>query len=335
MQTVNRETLLNQLESVQSGLSARELVEQSSCYVFKDGIVMTYNDEIACHQKCSLKLTGAVQAAQFKDLLHKLKEDNIQVEAKATELMIKGKGRRAGIRMEADVLLPIDSVERPEKWKDLNEDFLEAVKLVQSCASSDDSEFALICIHIHPEWVEACDNFQITRVPMKTGVKASTLVKRDALKHVVALDMTEFCETESWMHFRNPSGLVLSCRRYVEDYPNLGPLLDVKGTKATLPRGLGDAADKASVFSADTSDDNQVRIELRPGKLRIRGQGASGWYQEQKKINYKGPALAFLIAPELLIEITKKHNDCLISSTALMVDSGRFQYVSCLGAIEE
>jgi hypothetical protein len=64
MSQVNREVLLQQLESVQAGLSSREIIEQSSCFVFKDGNVVTFNDEVSCSRPCELgSFTGAVQAA--------------------------------------------------------------------------------------------------------------------------------------------------------------------------------------------------------------------------------------------------------------------------------
>ena len=60
--TINRELFLEQLESVQPGLSTREIIEQSSCYVFRGGEVITFNDEIACSQKCDIGIEGAVRS---------------------------------------------------------------------------------------------------------------------------------------------------------------------------------------------------------------------------------------------------------------------------------
>jgi hypothetical protein len=75
MQTVNREQFIKELESVQAGLSVRAATEQSNCFVFSDGVVRTFNDEIACEQKTSLKITGAVIADPLISLLRKLPEE--------------------------------------------------------------------------------------------------------------------------------------------------------------------------------------------------------------------------------------------------------------------
>jgi DNA polymerase III sliding clamp (beta) subunit (PCNA family) len=335
MQSINREELLFQLESVQGGLSKREIIEQSACFVFKDGEVMTFNDEVACSCKCSLPIVGAVQADPLLAILRKLPEDEITIEETDGELVIVGKRRRAGIRRENEVLLPVSGVEKPGKWRSLPADFQEAISMVQHCTGSDESQFVLTCVHIHPEYIEACDKYQITRATLATGVKTATLVRGSSLKHITSLGMTQVSETGSWIHFRNPSGLVLSCRRYQEEYPNLNSFIDFKGHPITLPKGLGDAADKAKVFTTEGTDESQVLVQLRPGKIRIRGEGAAGYYQEVKKLAYDGPNLEFMVAPELLIEITKKHNDAEIDSGRLKVDGGKWIYVTALGAVAE
>lgn len=330
--TIQREELLEKLESVQPGLSTREIIEQSSCFVFQDGHVMTYNDEIACSQVCDIGVTGAVRSAALLAILRKLQEDELEISQEANELKLVGKRRECGIACEAEVHLPINSVEKPTKWKDLPADFLEAVELCQHCASHDESQFVLTCIHITPEYVEACDNAQLTRVRFATGFKSSILIRRDSLKHIPTLGMSQFSETETWIHFRNSSGLVLSCRRFVEDFHDLSGLIAFKGEPLVIPKGLGDAADKASVFSSENAEDSQVLVELRPEKVRITGQGASGWYKEVRKLSYSGPSLSFMIAPALLIDITKKYNEATITDGRLKVEGPdkKWVYVSCL-----
>lgn len=339
MQKVNRETLLRQLDSVQPGISSREILEQSSCFIFTKGLVMTFNDEIACSHKCDLKLDGAVQADPLLAILRKLPEDEVDIELTDGYLIIKGVRRTAEIRHEAEVLLRVDKVEQPDKWFDLPPEFLEGVKMVQHCAGSDQSKFELTCVHLHADYLEACDNFQATRVKMRTGLKGRALVRRDSIKHIVGLGMTQCSETKTWLHFRNKDGLVLSCRRFENEYHPIDKLLDFKGEKIKLPKGLATAVDLAQVFSAQNAEENCVTVELRPGtphgKLRLTGEGASGRYREYKDLEYNGPAMQFLIAPQLLVDITDKHTEAEITEGRLRVDGGKWVYMTCLTAPAE
>jgi hypothetical protein len=285
---INRKELLTALESVTPGLSSKEIIEQSASFVFHDGRAITFNDEVAASVACDLGIEGAVTAEPLLALLRKLEEDELEVEAKEGQFTVKGNRRRAGIRMEAQVTLPIDVIEKPGKWTKLPEKFVEAVGIVGQCASHDDSQFILTCVHLHPEWVEACDNLQVCRYPVKTGFSKPLLVRRSALKSVADAGVVEFSECENWIHFRNVGKVVLSCRRYAEQYPDLGKLLMVKGTKTGLPKDLGDAVDKAVIFSARTDNENQVTVELRPGKVKVVGEGTEGWYREVKDVDYQG-----------------------------------------------
>lgn len=335
---IDREEFLRQLESVLPGLSTREIIEQSSCFIFKDKKVMTYNDEIACSQKSCLPIEGAVQALPLVSILRKLQEKHLEITSGNEELLISGKRKRIGIRMEAEILLPVESIEIPEEWKELPDDFADAISIVQQCAGKDDSQFMTTCIHLHPKYVEATDRYQAARYKMRMGIEEPTLVRKDSLKHIISLDMTEFSETKTWIHFRNPSGLILSCRCFItesEDYPNLSSILKVEGIPTILPKGLKEAAEKAEVFSVENVEDNQVTINLQKGKLRITGRGPSGWFSEITRIKYDGRNLSFTISPSLLIELVQHYSKCEIAQERLKVDVGKFQYVTVLGAVEK
>ncbi len=333
---VEREKLLQELESVQPGLSQKEIVEQSSCFIFQDGKVMTFNDEIFCKRPTCTKLTGAVSAAPLIALLQKLPNDEIELEARESSLLIKANNRRASIRMEKEILLPVATVDIPKGWKPIQEDFAEAVDMASQCASEDASNFAICCIHITPKYLEATDNFQLTRYKLPTGVLENVLVKQSSIKHIVQLGMSEFCETESWMHFRNKqSGLIFSCRRWIEEFPDMGEFLKVQGDPLIMPKGISDCVDKAEIFSAADPDKNEVQVEIGPGKMQLKGHGPDGWYKEAKKLQYSGKKLVFYIGPKLLVQVSNKANECIISNDRLKIDGGKFSYVVSLGTPDE
>ena len=68
-----REKLLKEVEAVLPGISQKELIEQSSCIIFKDGKIYTYNDEISCRYYTHLKINGAVSAMPLINILRKMK----------------------------------------------------------------------------------------------------------------------------------------------------------------------------------------------------------------------------------------------------------------------
>ncbi len=327
--SIDRQELLRRLEAVSHGLSPKDIIEQSASFIFRDGEVLTFNDEVCCRSSSGLpeSFLGAVPHDPLLNTLRKLKEDSLSVETVEGGLELVGKGRRAHVRMEAEVLLPVDKVGIPDSWTALPKDFLEALSIVQSCAGKDESRFERVCVHIHPKWLEASDNTQMARYNLKTGFQESVLIRRDAVRPLTQLGVTEFSDTEAWVHFRSQD-LTYSIRRHLADYPNLTRVLEVEGDTVKLPKGLVDAAELAAVF---VEKDDLVTVELKQGRVKVKGEGPRGWYSESKKSTYQGDPIVFRIAPSLLAEIVKRHDECIIREGRLKVDGGKWAYVTSLG----
>ena len=96
---VNRENLLKELESVIPGLSPKEVIEQSSCFVFQDNVITTFNDEIACSIGTALDIKGAVPAKLLLEVLRKVTDEEVEIKQKKGELSIFGKKIKCKIRM--------------------------------------------------------------------------------------------------------------------------------------------------------------------------------------------------------------------------------------------
>lgn len=336
---VNREKLLHTLESVSPGLTTKEFLEQSSCFVFSGGRVHTFNNEIACSAPSLLSdFRGAVTAKPLLELLSRLQDNELDIEPvkedgadKPSKLGIRvGTDKRSFIRMEADVLLPIDAIEKPVEWKSLDKEFCEAVKIVHGCASTEENQFALTCVHISPDFLEACDRYQVARYPVKTPISEDILVRATSVSEISPFGMTEISETPSWLHFRNAAGLVVSCRRFKDSYRDMSAFVSDRedAIKVKLPGGLEEIISKTEIFSGESAVQKNVRVTLRDGKIKIKGEGASGSYEERKSVEYSGPPLDFYMNPKLLVSIGKKSLDCLLVKGRLVIDTLKYFYCS-------
>jgi hypothetical protein len=108
-------------------------------------------------------------------------------------LVFKGKGKQLEVRMEADVLLPVEQIEVPKKWVKLGPEFSEALLMVQECAIEEDKQkFMATCVNIAPGWMEATDNrTQMMRYTLETGIKKASLVKKSGAKDVAGMGPTK------------------------------------------------------------------------------------------------------------------------------------------------
>jgi DNA polymerase III sliding clamp (beta) subunit (PCNA family) len=340
---IDREKFLHCLESVLPGVSKSDTVQQSSSFCLRNGEVFTFDEETACRSSSPLskEFQGAVPADKLLNGLRKLPDEELEVFIKESHLVFKTKGgkREFAVRMEEQILLPIDEVEVPKTWTPLHKDFAEAVGVVHRSAGHDASDFGLTCVHIHPEWVEAADGYQACRWVMDTKFKSEWLVRQTAIKCIVSMGMMEFAESSTWVHFRSPSGLIVSCRAYTEEYRRTEGITKLiessRGEKASLPKGLTEATAIAEQFSRENAEANMVKIQLIPGELKLTGRGISGYYKERKKLNYVGKKLTFCINPKMLTDIVKRHNDVELSDKMLRVNGENYVYMAWLMSPEE
>jgi len=334
MTKISRDKLQDILQRASAGIAKREVVEQSNCFVFKDGKVMTFNDEVATSSESCLDIEGAVQAEPLLALLAKLSEEEIDVEVVEGGLQIKGRNKKSIIRMESEVLLPIEGIEDPGKWKKLPTNFLDALDTAVSCCSKSESHFILTCVCIADGYVAASDDYQILCYELDTGLKTTSLIRRESVLKILPLEPVKWSVTNDWVHFCTKDELVISCRRYVEEYPDVMPHLDVDGVEAKMPKGMEDALDKAKIF---TSEDpvGYVSVMLMKDKLRLEGRGPAGWYKEQKKVDYDGESTSFKIDPKLLLEIARRSDVCTIGEGKIRVDAGKFVYISCTADVDK
>lgn len=330
----NREELLSKLHCVKPGIAQKELLQQSSCVIFQKGDFFTYDDETSCQIPSGFprEWQGATKAATLIAFLEKFKVDEVFVNLKSGKLQIKCRDEEASFRVQEDIQLSPTNVEKPKEWKPLPEEFDDALKIVSPCAGSGsaDEDYRMSCVHFHSRWIEASDGIQFARYRVITEVEQPFLIKQKSLKNITSLGVTEFSETENWVHFKNEKlGLILSSRRYLDEYENLSEIFKRRGEVLKLPEGLGESIDKADVFTQESARP-KIIIELENSKMLLTGEGVHGKYTTKKAVDYTGEKIKFGIMPKILSELGKRYSQCEVTQDHIRVKGERFTYVSIL-----
>lgn len=329
---IDRQTFLHALEGVRPGLSPKAVLEQSDCFAFLDGQIITYNEEIYCCAPTTLpsEFNGAVRAKTLMASLGRMHEDELEVSLKDGHLAFKGKSKERGVKLEPEILMPVDGVEKPGKWKRLEAGYCEALQMVQECAGNDVERFVTTCVNIAPTHVEAFDNQQMMRYQINTRIETASFVKKTSVAHIARMEATKFSESEAWLHFKNDSGVVMSCRRFVEEYMDLSEELEVTGKRIVLPKGLADAAKAAEDFTSDDKENNYLTLSVKEGRLRVRGDGSNGYSVDVMKAKYEGPPMEFMIAPKLLAQVVSRYSEAKLAERRLFVTGDDWVYVTKL-----
>lgn len=334
---ISRKELLGRLLAISCGLSKADAPTQSSCFIFKNGWAYTMNREIACAIPIGLpkEVRVAVRAEKLLELLRHLKSDELGLDITDSHLLLKDLklNSKSKLVLEEEILLPVNAVERPseEGWLDLNESFGEAIDLCSKCTKKQE-EWLKSCIHITPTYVEASDNDRLLRYNLSTFVTKPSLTRATSIKAICDLGMSKAAETDSWLHFRNKTGLRVSVLKYeVSQYPDLSEFLETRGEPVSFPKSLGEIAKRAQIMA---EEEQGVRIKVLDGQMSVEGRNVEGEHEEIASIEYDGPSMTFAVPAKIIGELVSKHNACEVTPCSLRVETKNYVYAASLGALE-
>ncbi len=322
--------LLNELESVRKGLSGKEILEQSTSFVFQNNKVMAYNDEIAAIANSCLDIEGAVDADSLLKLLNKIKDEKIKVGVDDDELKIKGKKFNTGIKFDSEVKLPMENlnIDLDTDFQELPENFSQLAKLACLTASSSMNMPLLTCVHIEKDKIESCDNDRITICKLDRDTKLNILVPAKNLLEIVKEKVVGVSLDESWIHFKTDEDTILSSRIFNEEYVDLESLLpEDEGEKVKFQQEVENIINRASVFSTDAiTAEKTIYLNIKDGKLEISTQNENGWYKEKAKVE-TDEDFAFSINADFLKDVLKMSNEISIIDDVLMFEDDNAQHL--------
>ena len=317
MAEVNREEMLKALSAVQPGLAIKELVAQSTSFVFVNGNVVTYNDEVSVRhplKDMAATIEGAVLAEGMLGILNRIKKDTVTIQQMDKEVLVKGGNYRAGLPLQTEVKLPLKEMGEVKKWYPLPPLFFKALKFVLFSTSADMSHPILTCVYIDPKrgLAEASDRYRAARFGYGATLEGlgGFLMPASSVKQVLEYDMKEVGRTsegDGWIHFRSEEGTIFSARIYDGDFPDTDPLYTATaGVTIPFPKNIAEIVDRAVILSKkDKKGTESIEVAVSPGRMSFSTAGISGWSEELLKCPYKGAPVSFLIDPTFFQDLVE------------------------------
>lgn len=339
---IKTEVLLDALQAVSAGLAKnKEALEQSASFIFSDNQVYTYNDEIFMIIELDLNIRGAIDAKTLLSFLSKIPDKKVLLIIKNKSLTIKTKNKKAVIPIDPNIALPLDDVESPEEWKDLDETFVDGLEYCVDSAATDMSRPVFSCVNIDPQFIEASDALTISRFHVRTKIQSPLLLHAGYVTEIIKRNPKAISTTKSFGHFLTEDGATLSCKRTIGkmDSDLFTGYLDVGGNTLTLPDKLKKSIDIARIFTDnDNPREEKVEIFISEDGLRLRSLSQTetkGWYKEQIEIDYDDDPFAFIVSPGTLNKVLKHSDEVIVGERALKFTIGdSFEHVVSLSKVE-
>lgn len=329
----NRKELLEALTAIKGGLASKEMIEQSTSFVFQEGNVYTYNDEISVSHPLDLDFEGAIQAKELLAYLNKVKAEEITIEISESQLKIRAGRSKVGLNLQEEVLLPIDEIGKIKKWNVLPENFIKAVNFTMGACSSDLSQPILLCVHIKGRLIEGTDSYRIAQFNLEEEIPIPEfLIPASSCMKLTAFKPIKIAEGEGgWVHFKNKNNSIMSCRLFEDSYVNTQAFMKRKGDKVSFPKEMVEIIDRAGVISKKESRlDEAIMVTIEKGKISIKAESEVGWFEEKARTDFVGEKMTFTITPYLLRDILGETNKGLLSSGSLLFIGKNWKYVTLL-----
>ena len=332
---INRQDFIDALTKVKPGLANKEIVEQSTHFLFDDDKIWTYNDQITIMQKFDSGLIGAVKADSFFKLLNKLPDEQISVSAEEGKIKIlAGEKIKANIKIDPDIKInpiPVPGT-NSKKWEKLPDNFDKAIAFSSFSASRNFIRPELTCLYVTGEYVIGCDTFRGTKYKLSSKMEQEFLLPAMAGKELSNYNPYKVISDEGWLHFVNKENTTFSCRTYPDEtYPEqIWEFFKVEGEEVVLPVDFLDAIARAEVLlTADFDLDRIVSLVIENNQILCFSEGDYGDFEESAKIKYQGLKLDVKVHPVLLSEILK-HLQTVVIGERLLFKGENFLHAICL-----
>lgn len=337
MMEIKREELRKALEIIKPGLARKEVIEQTTSFVFMNGRVVTYNDEISIsHPVPNLDVSGVVKPDELYKLLSKLKQEEITLEVTENEIILKAGKAKAGFTLVRDIKLPLGETGldalAESRWPTLPENFVEGVQFAMQSCGHDMSRPKLTGVHITPTFAEGSDMYRLSVHKFKTRLGIDeVLIPASSMKVVCARKPTHVFLDTAWIHFRNEEDTIISCRIFQDKYADTSKIREVDGLEIQFPKSIREMLDRVSIFSKrEHFVDEAITIALSEKRITISGQSDSAWFEETANVRYSGEVLEFRITPDLLFTIIDQANICTLTDNKIKFAGEDWEYLAML-----
>lgn len=323
---ISKQELRTALNLLKPALSKKDMIGNANCFVFKNGYVSTYNDELWFnHPIEGIDKPFAIESDEILALLDKTKDENIILDLTDDLLIFQAGKSKAGFKL-INAEFPVDTtIFEQQLFYDLPEDFQTAIKFAAMSASDDLTNPILNCVSIKSDGtVSGTDNFRLSNWKLDTEELPfdDLLIPADSVLKILSIQPTSFMVDTDWIHFKNDDNIIASCRLVNDTFPDVSKALNKlgTGTLVTFPDDISAILSRAAIFS-DNEKNNQSVTITRKGKYIIVDSESSikGFFKERVLMETDSDDFSFIINPSFLSDILKKSKECILESNKKMI----------------
>jgi DNA polymerase III sliding clamp (beta) subunit (PCNA family) len=321
---VDRLEFLRLINYLSSGVASKEIIEQSTCIVFKNGQAFTYNDEVSVHAITPFDCDGTsiVPAKELLRVIDRLKPEEIDIEFTDGSMIISTPRTQVSIVSQKELNLPIDEInlEGDKKWVPVGGEFFQALEDCSCVTSKSTIRPFLFCVHVTSNYVESTDERQIIRVSCKTGIPKDReiLIPSSAIRELKKFPYKggSLCIDNSWCNIKiKETPTIFSCRLFASEYVDMKKFLesDISGQKVTIPESVIESLDHVMALQDESFSMERAQITFENKLITVYKQTMKGTITEKNRVKYDGEPFAIFVHPVLFKNLLTVDNTIYVT----------------------
>ena len=335
---MNRTDLITALKTVIPGVAKGDvLFTGADSFVFRNGLIQSYNDDISVTYPLDTGINGAVKALELFKVLDKMSGSEVDLTISDNSLLVTDGVTELSMQLiEYDIEDLLNDLSINElDWKNLPGRFMEALRLCLPSVSCNVIHGGLTGIHCHGSDVVSSDNFRAMLVTLDGDLGETFTLPGGAVRELLKLDdLEQYAVTESWGHFMSSGGAVFSTRLIASEFPyenlkNMFPSDDEMGEIYELPEGLELALERADILSYQDSGLNYINVKPKGKFLIVTGERQYGSIKEKVKLGKRSwpEGVSININPRYFISIVKMTKTFYTSNKLVYFYGDNFKHV--------
>lgn len=200
---IQRDDFKSILNVVKPGLAKKEILEQTTHFVFTGEEVFTYNDKICISHPFKTDFSCSVVADDLIRILNGMKSEELEIFCKDNQLQIKGGKERGGLVSypEGQINALVSSLGIKDllkkRWSFLPKGFSKGLSLCIFSASKDITHGVLSGILVRDDSIISMDDLRISRYTLDESVPNAFIIPGSSAAELAAFPATKYLLTNS------------------------------------------------------------------------------------------------------------------------------------------
>lgn len=333
---VDRQKLIDILSKIKPGLAKKQIIEESTHFIFTGEDVLTYNDNICIIHPFKTDFKCSVIANEFYKIITNIEIDEIELYLEENKLKIYADKTKANLITSdgGKIFSMINNFKLNEIMENLiplQEDFLKGVELCMFSTSKNSSNAILTCISINKDIITSSDDLRISQYKMKNSMNCSILIPAKSIMELIKFPVIDYYISDGWIFFSTKEDILFCSRLVSGEYYDCSKFFEnIDGVEIDLPKEISKMIEISSIITEGEYDaDKLINLEIKDGKIKCKGESSIGWIENEIEINSKS-TIKFLINPIFLIKILEYSSKMIYKDNRILFNFDNFKHLMAL-----